>query len=154
MTWSQAAEDFVPEGSLRDIYVRHVSHDDWETIYHWLLRTYPHVFTRNGTPVEPPPSVEFIWEDRKIAHSLLTLQVSGIRVNCHFFQSDDLELDLRPEAVVDEERFTAVTDLMIGMGRQVDKQVVLTYENDKDRSTFLEFRPEDGAFVYHKPRWR
>jgi hypothetical protein len=75
-------------------------------------------------------------------------------VNCHFFQSDDLGLDLRPEQVVDEERSSAVTDLMIGLGRQVDKHFILTYENDKDNSTFLEFRPEDGALIYHKPKWR
>ena len=36
-----------------------------------------------------------IWEDRKIASSLLTLRVGDLRVNCHFFQSDDLELDIR-----------------------------------------------------------
>ena len=154
MTWNQAAEDFVPEGSLRDLYVRHVSHDDWETIYHWLLSTYPHVFSRDGTPIEPPPSVQFIWEDRKVATPLLTLQVGGIRVNCHFFQSDDIELDLRPGAVVDEERFTAVTNLMIGLGRQVAKHVILTYENDKEHSTFLEFSPEDDAVTYRKPVWR
>ena len=154
MAWIQAAEDFVPEGSLRDIYVRNVSRDDWESAYRWLLSAYPHAFNRDGNQIEPPASVEFIWQDRAVASNLRTLQVSGIRVNCHFFQSDDLELDLRPEQVVDEERSSAVTDLMIGRDRQVDKQVILTYEDDKDNSTLLEFRPEDGALIYHKPKWR
>lgn len=54
MPWSQAAEDFAPDGSLRDIYVRHVSADDWESVYRWLIGTYPNVFTRDGIQIEPP----------------------------------------------------------------------------------------------------
>jgi len=152
--WSQAAEHFVPDGGLRDIYVRHVSIDNWETLYRWLLHTYPHVFTRDGIQIDPPPSVEFIWQDRAVASNLLTLQVSGMRVNCHFFQSDDLELDLRPEEVVDEEHFGAVSNLMIGLGRRVDKQVVLSYQEGKHDAVFLEYRPEDDELMYCKPKWR
>ena len=62
-------------------------------------------------------------------------------MNCHFFQSDDLELDLRPEEVANEERFAALTGLMEGLGRLVEKNVVLTYQNGKDDAVFLEFRP-------------
>jgi hypothetical protein len=154
MTWSQAADDFTPDGSLRDIYVRHVSADHWETVYRWLVCTYPHVFTRDGTQIDPPPSVEFIWQDRAVAFNRLTLQVGGLRVTCNFFQSDDLELDIRPEEVVNEGRFADITGLMEGIGRLVDKNVVLTYQNGRDDGVFLEFRAEDGAFSYHKPKWR
>ena len=117
MTWSQAAGDFVPDGSLRDIYVRHVRADDWESAYRWLIGTYPHVFTRDGSQIDPPPSLEFIWQDRAVASNLLTLQVGGLRMKCHFFQSDDLELDIRPEEIANEDRFAAVTGLMEGLGR-------------------------------------
>lgn len=153
MTWSQAAEDFSPDGSLRDIYVRHVSADDWERAYRWLIDTYPHVFTRDGIQIESPPSVEFIWQDRAVAFNRLTLDVGELHVNCHFFQSDDLELDLRPEEVVSEERFVALTVLIEGLGRLVDKTVVLSYQNGRDDAVFVEFRPEDGL-RYHKPKWR
>jgi hypothetical protein len=154
VTWSHAAEDFAPDGSLRDIYVRHVSADDWESLYRWLIGTYPNVFTRDGIQIDPPPSVEFIWQDRAVAFNRLMLDVGGLRVNCHFFQSDDLELDLRPEEVVNEDRFAALTSLMEGLGRLVNKNVVLTYQNGKDDAVFLEFRPEDGGLTYHKPKWR
>jgi hypothetical protein len=154
VTWSQAAEDFMSDGSLRDIYVRHVSRDDWENLYRWLLHTYRHVFTRDGIQIDPPPSVEFIWQDRAVASYLLTLQVGRLRVNCHFFQSDDFELDLLPEEVVNEEQFAAVSDLIQGLGRQVDKKVVLSYQNGKDDAVFLEYRPEDDALIYRKPKWR
>jgi hypothetical protein len=154
VTWSQAALEFVPDGSLRDIYVKRVSLDDWETVYRWLLVTYPHVFTRDGGQIDPPPSVEYIWQDRAVASNLLTLQVGELRVNCHFFHSDDLELDIRPEEVQNEEGFAALSDLLIGLGRQVEKQVILTYENGKEDAVFLEYRPEDSALVYHKPHWR
>jgi hypothetical protein len=154
MTWSQAAEDFQPDGSLRDLYVRKVSVEDWESTYRWLIATYPNVFTRDGIQIDPPPSVGFIWQDRAVAFNRLTLDVGGLGVNCYFFQSDDLELDLRPEEVVSEERFAALTALMEGLGRLVDKNVVLTYQNGKDDAAFLEFRPGDGGLMYHKPKWR
>ncbi len=35
-------------------------------------------------------------------------------MNCYFFESNDLELDFRPEEVTNEERFAAVTELMEG----------------------------------------
>jgi len=154
VTWSQAVEDFAPDGSLRDIYVRNVSAHDWESVYRWLIGTYPNVFTRDGIQIDPPTSVEFIWQDRMVAYNCLTLDVGGLSVNCYFFQSDDLELDLRPEEVVNEERFSALTGLMEGLGRLVDKNVVLTYQNGKDDAVFLEFRPEDGGLTHHKPKWR
>ncbi len=154
MTWSQAAEDFAPDGSLRDIYVRNVSGEDWESAYRWLVGMYPNVFTRDGIQIDPPASVEFIWQDRAVAFNRLTLDVGGLRVNCYFFQSNDLELDLRPEEVVNDERFAALTGLMEGLGRLVDKNVVLTYQNGKDDAVFLEFRPEDSELTYHKPKWR
>jgi hypothetical protein len=154
VTWSQAAEDFAPDGSLRDIYVRHVSTDNWESAYRWLIGTYPNVFTRDGIRIHPPPSVEFIWQDRAVASNRLTLDVGGLRVNCHFFQSDDLELDLKPEEVVSEERFAALTGLIEGLGRLVGKTVVLTYQNGRDDAVFIEFRPDDGGLTYHKPKWR
>jgi hypothetical protein len=72
VTWSQASEDFAPDGSVRDIYVRHVRAEDWEIAYHWLLDTYRHEFTRDGIPIDPPPSVESIWRDRAVAFSHLT----------------------------------------------------------------------------------
>ena len=152
MTWSQAAEDFAPDGSLRDIFVRHVSTDDWESAYRWLVGLYPYVFTRDGIQIDPPPSVEFIWQDRAVAFNRLTLDVGGIHVNCHFFQSDDLELDLRPEEVASEERFAALSCLMEGLGELVGKTVVLTYQNGRD--VFVEFRPDGGGLTYHRPKWR
>jgi hypothetical protein len=121
VTWSQASPDFEPDGGLRDIYVRNVGPSGWENVYHWLLDTYPHVFLRDAVEVEPPPSVQFIWEDRKIASSLLTLRVADLRVNCHFFQSDDLELDIRPEEV-DEEQIRGVRHLMLSLGRLAGRQ--------------------------------
>lgn len=154
MTWNQAADDFSPDGSLRDIYIRRVSAGDWESVYRWLIGTYPNVFTRDGIQIDPPPSVEFIWQDRAVAFSVLTLNVGEVRVNCRFFQSDDLELDLSPEEVVNEERFAALTVLMGSLGRLVNKDVVLTYQNGKDDAAFLEFRPEDGELSYHKPKWQ
>ena len=154
VTWSQAEEDFVPDGSVRDIYVRHVSADDWESAYRWLVGKYPHAFTRDGIQIDPPPSVESIWQHRAVASNRLTLDVGGIDVNCHFFQSDDLELDLRPEEVATEERFTSLSGLMEGLGRLVGKSVVLTYQNGRDDAVFVEFAPEDAELTYHKSKWR
>jgi hypothetical protein len=153
VTWSQAAEDFTPDGGLRDIYVRGVSTDDWETAYRWLIGTFSNVFTRDGIQIDPPPSVEFIWQDRAVAFNRLRLDVDGLSVNCLFFPSDDLELDLRPEEVVSGERFAALTGLMKGLGLLLDKNVVLTYQNGKDDAVFLEFRPQDGGLTHYKPKW-
>ena len=155
MTWSQVLEDFAPDGSVRDIYVRQVSTEDWEVAYRWLLDKYRHEFTRDGIRIDPPSSVESIWRDRAVAFSHLTLRLDGLQVNCYFFESNDLELDFRPEQVDNEERFDAVTELMEGLGQLLlNKRVILTYQNGKDNAAFLEFRPQEGGLSYRKPKWR
>jgi len=86
--------------------------------------------------------------------NLLTLEVDEIYVNCRFFQSNDLEFDLRPEEVLNEKRFVALSDFMLALGQLLEKHVVLTYQNGKDDAVFLEYRPGDGALRYLKPNWR
>ena len=108
----------------------------------------------DGIHIDPPPSVKGIWRDRAVAFNHLTLKIDGLHVNCYFFESNDLELDFRPEEVIDEEGFAAVTELMEGLGQLVKRHVVLTYQNGKDDAVFLEFGPEEGGLTYHKPTWR
>lgn len=107
-----------------------------------------HVGSR-ATPRSP-------WLRRARTLVQLEPQLGRVRVSRqnHFFRSDDLELDLRPEEVASEERFAALSGLMEGLGRLVGKTVVLTYQNGRDDAVFVEFRPGDGGPTYYRPKWR
>jgi hypothetical protein len=84
---------------------------------------------------------------------VLALDVAGVQVNCHFFTAEEIELDLDPREVVDEESFQAVTALLLELGRLLGKRSILTYENSQD-ALVLEYVPGDEEVRHHLPRFR
>jgi hypothetical protein len=151
VSWSEAAPDF-DDGGLRDIYVFGTTPEDWETAYRFLIARYPHLFRLDGVEVVAPPHVHPILGAAHDAAVLLALHVDGLHVNCHFFTADEIELDLDPREVVDDRSFQAVTLLLSGLGRLLDKRAVLTYENSED-AVILEYAPGADAVRHHRPRF-
>src|SRR5581483_11032728 len=60
---------------------------------------------------------------------LLRLNVGGLWVNCHFFQDDEIEFDLDPREVTDEQRYEALMGFMVDLGRATGRRVVMTPES-------------------------
>ena len=153
MSWAEAAEDFTPDGSLRDVYVLGTDRGDWERVYRFLRERFPHSFELDNEKVPPPETAEELLRLRSTVAPLLRLDVSGMQVNCHFFCEEEIELDLNPREVTDEARFGAVIGLLENLGRLVGKRVILTYENAQD-AVVLEYDPKGDRVRYCAPRWR
>lgn len=150
MSWSGAASDFDGGDGLRDIYIPDTTPADWDKAYRFLIARYPHVFRRDAVDEDPPPHVRSILDGAQDAATLLALDVHGIQVNCHFFTAEEIELDLDPREVVDERSFQAVTALLLGLGRLLNKRTILTYENSPD-AVVLEYVPGDDEVRHHRP---
>jgi len=49
-----------------------------------------------------------------------------MQLNCHFFQNDDIELDLDPREVTGQAQLDALLEFMRDIGRTTSASVVLT----------------------------
>jgi hypothetical protein len=87
----------------------------------------------------PLPDVSELFATRDHPH-MLEIDVHGVKVNCHFFESDEIELDIDPREVVDESRHQAVLRFLEELALQTLKPVLLTAENTPE-APLLSFDP-------------
>jgi len=130
MEWQQVSADFVPDGSLRDIYVLRATPSDWQNVVD-ELRSFdpPPVFLIDGEAAEMPENIEEILAARISCSPMLQIDLGKINLNCHFFGGENIEFDLDPNEVTGQREFDALLNFMRFLGSTTGKIVVLTPEN-------------------------
>ena len=139
------AEVFRADGSLRDVRVRATSLADWQKVLDLLSSRYPARYLVDGCERERPRSAAEAFSTRARADPVMSFEVGGLRVNCHFFESEVLELDLQPSEVASEERFAALQELLRSIGDLLGKPVDLTRENAPEL-VMMRYDPANRAF--------
>ena len=133
MTLAEHADAFEVDGSLRDLYVLHTTLEHWQRMLNYVRRAgLVAGFERGAQPAPLPQQVSDIFAEKYDPDHeslLLRLNVGGLRINCHFFQDDEIEFDFDPREVTDEQRYEALMDFMVGLGRTTGKRVVMTPES-------------------------
>jgi len=76
-----------------------------------------------------PESVEQIFARREEIASLLSVDVGGTILCCHFFWQEDIEFDIDPREVDEQRKAEGLFDFMAQVGRLLGKDVILTPEN-------------------------
>jgi hypothetical protein len=66
----------------------------------------------------------------------LSLDVGGVRVNSHFFATDEIEFDLDPAEVGAPARLDGLFAFMKGLANAVGKDVLFTPENMREIPIF------------------
>ena len=126
-------EVFYQDGSLRDVYVRETTGDDWQKLITFLESgEYQVTYKLDGT--EGPLPSDFSDIEKHIGElgQLLSIYIEGVRMNSHFFGTQEIELDLLPDEVDTEEKAESVFRFMAEMGRLLGKEVILTPENGRE----------------------
>ena len=165
-------EAFVRDGSHRDLYVRSTSLNDWHDFLKFLNSTgYRLSLQTDGTPTRVPSDVTPLFSAD--TPRLLQIYLGGITLNCHFFLEDEIELDLDPEELTDDDddsKADAILAFMVELGEALRKPVLMTAENapDPGHGKYCEtstFDPEVvftvgaaianwGQRAMHSPAWR
>jgi hypothetical protein len=137
MNWPKQKQDFVHDGTLRDIYVQHTTTGDWRVVVAMIFGgDYRARLDRAGVAVTMPTNVESLFaetEESELHH--LDFEVGGVALQCHFFMPDEIELSFWPEAVTE----AALHDLlafMIDIGDATKKAVIMTPENWRQSPIF------------------
>jgi hypothetical protein len=149
--WSAFAAEFYRDGSLRDIYLKDTQLDDWNIIAQFVLgHAYPIAFSGAWSSVTFPPDIARLFpKSADDELTLLEIDVSGVRVCCHFFTEQEIEFDLDPSDVDTPYKLDAIFHFMKGLAAAIGKDAVLTPENMPDTPIFR-CRP-DASAVEHTP---
>jgi len=149
MDWQMVAHEFVPDGSLRDIYILGTDISDWQQVLDALRRSPFHIsYQLEGVAADLPGRAEEIFAEW--AHDrrpMLRFEVGGVILVSHFFATDEIEFDLRPEEVTGPDRLDPLLGFMRMLGELTGKTVVLTPEN-RPQSPIFRFDPSSSHVEY------
>src|SRR5437870_3610574 len=98
ITWRDVEDDFRWDGALCDIYVHGTTLLDWKAFLTFVRTgSYKYRFevAEKESAIPESPALLFTSDCTR----LLSVFVGGIRVNCHFFTPDEIELDIDPREV-------------------------------------------------------
>jgi hypothetical protein len=152
-TFAGLQQDFVSDGSLRDIYVLDTSFTDWDRLFaaiassdfSWSYRcagslaALPAGFARfftNRTPVDPSPTLSLWLTD-------------AFEVNCYFFCVDEIEFSFDPAAVVGQRELDRLFEFIRKLGCALKKRVLVAPENLRE-SPLLVFDPMQRTWDYKR----
>jgi hypothetical protein len=142
-------EAFARDGSHRDLYVRSTSLNDCHDFLKFLNSTdYRLSLQTDGTPTRMPSDVTPLFSAD--TPRLPQIYLGGITLNCHFFLEDEIELDLDPEELTDDDddsKADAILAFMVELGEALRKPVLMTAENAPDAVIFR-FDPEAKQVTY------
>jgi hypothetical protein len=131
MSWEDYKKAFEFDGSWRDIYITETELKDWKTLLEFFGEGhYPVRYLVNEVEQPLGTNAWQIFQDKKEDKApLLWIDVSGVMLACHFFDQNEIEFDLDPREVTDENRAEAVFNFMKQIADELDKDVIMTEEN-------------------------
>lgn len=141
MLWHEVAEEFAQDGALRDIYVFGTSVRDWQAVYDAVRTAYPVILHDNRSL---PDDVRDLLDSEAVV--TLTVDPSGLAINCHFFVEDEIEFDVCPNTVKTQTELDRLSEFLKLIGSAARKDVVLTPENSSE-SVILRYDWQRGVIT-------
>jgi len=141
----QLPELWERDGSLRDVYLAGVDLDGWKRFIHYASA---HRLTYKADGEDSVfPGVDEAFRRTDVIHCL-SIWVRGASVNCHFFQSDEIELDIDPREILGEIDHAALLKFVEGAANAVGANAVITPEGSQTLP-FLTFDMHERTWKTH-----
>ncbi|GGF23455.1 hypothetical protein [Flavobacterium limi] len=133
--WEEIKWIFEPDGTLRDIYVENVDIEDCKILIDYLNANH---IVKYG-PSDDNQIINKINKDYliqlltdvtgKLELKTVAIIIDDIIINTHFFTVDEIEFDIEPEEINSVEDYEKVLSFMNKISRVLNKQLILTGEN-------------------------
>ncbi|MFE7118883.1 hypothetical protein ACFU99_26045 [Streptomyces sp. NPDC057654] len=142
-------EDFVFDGSLRDVCILDAKIEDWQRVFDSVESAGWEVsfsWTLLEVPVGRLPSAGEVFarlEREPEESASLAVQVGNVWFTSYFFEVDEIEFTFDPSDVVDLETFAQLEKFIRRLGDSVGKRVVVTMEGSDHAAmpSLLEYVP-------------
>jgi hypothetical protein len=151
IAWTTVEGDFEWDGSLRDIYVRSATLEDWSAVY-CVLKKSPEVeFRFDGEAAALPEDIGDLFAARAKKTPMLSVKIGSVTAVFHFFTEEEVECDIDPRDVKSQADLDSVLAFLKEIGDSVGKPVLLTHENAREAEIFR-YEPDSQQFMYASPR--
>jgi hypothetical protein len=124
------------DGSLRDIYVNNVTKNDWQIWIDFVSKNYRtsfHIYEPSVTADKIDFSVVLdYWNGIRDNSCMATVYIDDIIIKAYFFDNNNIENDLTPTEINSIDDHNKLLEYMKGISKVLNKQVVLTSENEPD----------------------
>ena len=130
LLWETIKGEFAWEGSWRDICVPDVDLDGWQAAVSALEasgRTGTLTIGENASSTSVDVTKLFGLEDRTTV--LLSIEIGGVVLVCHFFDQSEIEFDLDPREVKGQAEIDALLGFMQTIASATGKFALMTPEN-------------------------
>ena len=133
MDWLKIKERvYFEDGSLRDIYIKNVSENDWRIWVELINERYDVSFRIYEGEVTTP-KIEFhrllqFWNGDLDSGAMASFFVGRTLVNAFFFSNDEFDNDITPTEFLSIEDHNALMDYLKSISTLLNKRVILTPE--------------------------
>lgn len=135
--WKDIPSLWYADGSLRDIYLLNTNLADWKALITFVTRYQSNYFCDGEENTLPSADAFFQNRDH---HHMLRIDIAGATVNCHFFITSEIELDIAPYEIQSAEVHDEILSFIEALATTIGKEALLTPENESDRP-YLSFSP-------------
>ena len=140
MLWEEYKSEFIPNGLQRDLLIRDVDTQDWQSVIHFLKSSHARlIFYVDGKEAPLPNNFAAFINDRSHQY-LLSVNLGGVDMNCPFNSADQIELLFDPVMIDDEFKANLIFRLMSTIGRTLDKPVYCAHV-DVYRDPVFQYTP-------------
>lgn len=133
LTWDDVKDEFVWEGSLRDICIPNASLKDWQVVLDTLRDAKLTMsYTIRDKPVAVPVTASEAFPPTREMAGTLTVETNGVHLCCHFFDEQEVEFDLDPREAVSQAELDGLVAFMSRLACATGKTTLMTPENMHD----------------------
>lgn len=130
LNWDDVREEFVFDGSWRDIYVLNTTLADWQRVLDAIHKAeHDCEYLVDGAPGVLPNDAALTFLTSKESRPLLSVKFGGVQANCHFFSVEEIEFDIDPREVADQPQLDILVEFMQLLANSTGKPAILTPEN-------------------------
>jgi hypothetical protein len=131
--WNQVKEDFSIDGSLRDIYFFNTDIAVWQKFLDSVkVSSFNHKMYRDGESCTLSLDIGKLFLERENSTLILEIEKHGVIFNCHFFVEEEIELDISPKEITNQEALNVVLEFMQYFSNAINLPCVLTPENSPE----------------------
>jgi hypothetical protein len=80
---------------------------------------------------------------------MVRIRVGTVMVVCHFFTTDEIEMDVDPREVTSQAELDELLGFLRLVGDTLGRAVILSHESDEEHP-FISYEPGRREFQYHE----
>ncbi|WP_170770506.1 hypothetical protein [Ruegeria lacuscaerulensis] len=149
LDWAECSVAFAADGTLRDIYVLGTTEADWQKFTDFAAKL-DSSFYCDGEQRKLPKHISSIFDSNREQLVLMKIETGCTTIHCHFFTESELELDDDPKHIVSQQGLNEISEFIIGLGKVLKKNVVLTEEN-APAAVWLSYSAADKKIAFRHP---